>query len=136
MKISRILPIILVAFTTTGLFSCDKLTEEKAEGSIEFGMSIDLSGQDLKSSSDDSVRIENHAVIVTLGNESGEHILNNERLELYNFGGRFVTNEIKLRTGHYKLLKFMVIDGTGTNLTSTPTARKEQRLTARLLEAA
>jgi hypothetical protein len=113
MNLSRILHTILLAAVTAGLFTCDKPTEEKAEGRIEFGMALNLTGQDLKSGQDDSARVENLAVIVTLGNHSGELVLNNERLELYNFGGKYVTKEIKLRIGSYKLLKFMVIDDKG-----------------------
>ncbi len=120
MKKSRVLHLILLAIAVAGLSTCDKLTEENAEGSLEFGMAIDLIEQDLKSISDDSSRVENLALVVTLGNESGELVLNNDRLELYNFGGHYVTKEIRLRTGKYKLLKFMVVDDRGNVRFATP----------------
>jgi len=95
------------------LTSCDKLEEEKSEGSLAFGMSLEADSQALKSTLDDSARAENLAVLVTLGNESGELVLNDERLVLYHFGGRYVTKEIKLPTGKYKLIKYIVVDDKG-----------------------
>lgn len=115
-----VLPLIILFIALAAPPACDKITEEKDEGSIEFGMSTDLDDQNLKSSPADSGRAENFAVVITLGDEEGELVLNNERLDLYNFGGHWVTREIKLPTGHYKLIKYMVVDDMGNVKFASP----------------
>ena len=120
MKKFSVPSLIVMVIIAASLSSCDKLAEVKSKGSLEFGMSMETDIQGLKSDLDDSSRTENLALLVTLGNESGEHVLNNEELELYNFGGRYVSREIELPTGKYKLIKYMVVDGNGNVVFAAP----------------
>ncbi len=53
-------------------------------------------------------------------NENGEVVLNDEQIELYNFGGHWVTKNIKLKVGSYELTRFLVIDPLGNVLYAAP----------------
>ena len=95
-----------------GLNNCDVTELENAEGTITFSMLLEDSL--LKSSIEDSIAIKTHAVIFSLARENGDLVFNNERMELYDFNGHWVTKEISLRVGLYKLLAFMVVDTSGS----------------------
>ena len=99
--------------------SCEKLFEAEQEGILELGVMVDE--QDgLKSALNDSNDLASQYVIVTVINENGEVVLNDEQIELYNFGGHWVTKNIKLKVGSYELTRFLVIDPLGNVLYAAP----------------
>ncbi len=100
--------------------SCEKQPDVEQEGTLELGIVLDqLQGQ-LKSALEDSSNAGTHSVVISIVNEDGELVMDNERLEIYNFGGHWVTKEIKLKTGIYKLIKFFVVDPEGNVRLAAP----------------
>ena len=90
--------------------SCEQQPELEQEGILELGVLIDQIEGQLKSAQEDTNKIITHYVVVSVVNENGELVLDNERIELYNFGGHWVTKEIRLKVGLYELIKFFVVD--------------------------
>jgi hypothetical protein len=43
-------------------------------------------------------------------NENGEVFMDDEQIELYNFGGHWITKNIRLKVGSYELTRFLVVD--------------------------
>jgi hypothetical protein len=108
--------VILPAFILT---SCEKLFEAEQEGILELSVLVDQQDQ-LKSALNDTSTFKSHYVIVTVVNENGEIVMDNERIELYNFGGHWITKEIRLKVGAYELTKFLVADPQGNVLFAAP----------------
>ncbi len=109
--------VILPAFFMS---SCEKLSEIEQEGILELGVYPDQMEGQLKSALEDSSDVKTHYVVVSVANENGDLVLDNERIELYNFGGHWVTKEIKLKVGLYELIKFFVVDPAGNVRLATP----------------
>jgi hypothetical protein len=104
---------ILVVLPAFILSSCEKQLETAQEGTLELGIFIDqLEGQ-LKSAPEDSSLVKTHYVVISIVNEAGELVMDDEQLELYNFGGHWITKKLKLKTGIYELIKFFVVDPEG-----------------------
>jgi hypothetical protein len=105
------------------LSSCDKQPEVKQEGTLELGILLDQVEGQLKSDladSSENCTICTQYVIISVTDENGELVLDNKRLELYNFGGHWITKEIRLKTGGYKLIKFIVLDRDGNVRFASP----------------
>ncbi|KPK82116.1 MAG: hypothetical protein AMS27_14870 [Bacteroides sp. SM23_62_1] len=100
--------------------SCEKLPEIEQFGSLEIGLILDQPEGELKSALEDSIIFKTHYVVVSILNEHGELVMDGERIELYNFGGYWVTKEIKLKVGLYELIKFFVVDATGNVRLAAP----------------
>jgi hypothetical protein len=109
--------VILPAFL---LNSCEKQIEIDQEGTLELGIILDQLDGQLKSALEDSSDIMTHFVVISVVNENGEMVLDNERLELYNFSGHWITQEIKLKIGQYELTKFIVVNWEGNVRLAAP----------------
>jgi hypothetical protein len=119
MKPFKVFLWMLVIIPAFILNSCEKLFDAEQEGILELGVLID--NQDgLKSALNDSITPAAQYVIVTVVNENGEVVMNDEQIELFNFGGYWITRNIKLKTGSYQLTKFLVVDPLGNVLYAAP----------------
>ncbi|MBL7113483.1 MAG: hypothetical protein ISS19_16210 [Bacteroidales bacterium] len=120
MKLLRSFLWLLVILPAFIFSSCEKQPDVEQEGTLELGIVLDqLQGQ-LKSALEDSSKVGTHSVVISIVNADGELVMDNERLELYNFGGYWVTKEIKLKTGIYELIKFFVVDPEGNVRLAAP----------------
>lgn len=109
--------VILPAFFFS---SCEQIPDIKQEGTLELGVLIDQMEGQLKSALEDTNDVVTHYIIVSVVNENGDLVLDNERIELYNFGGQWVTKEIRLKVGQYELIKFFVVDPAGNVRLASP----------------
>ena len=100
--------------------SCEKQFVVEQEGILELGIGTDQMDGQLKSVLEDSTDIRTHFVVVSVVNEAGELVLDDEQLELYKFGGYWVTKQIKLNSGLYKVTKFFIVDPNGNVLYAAP----------------
>jgi len=119
MKLLKVFLWMLVFLPAFFLNSCEKPFEAEQEGILELALTVDQQG-DLKSILNDSTVFQSHYLIVSVVNENGELVMNDERLDLYNFGGQWITKEIKLKVGAYELTKFLVVDPLGNVLYAAP----------------
>lgn len=119
MKTFKIIIWMLAFIPVFFLTSCEKLFEAEQEGILKLSLMVDQQ-DDLKAALSDSNTFKSHYLIVSVVNENGEVVMNDERLELYNFGGHWITKEIKLKIGNYDLTKFLVVDPLGNVLYATP----------------
>ena len=119
MKPLKALLWILVLLPVFFLNSCEKPFDAEQEGILKLSLTVDQQG-DLKSVLSDSNNFRSHYLIVSVVNENGEMVMNDERLDLYNFGGQWITEEIKLKVGAYELTKFLVVDPLGNVLYAAP----------------
>jgi hypothetical protein len=100
--------------------SCEKQFKVEQEGTLELGVDLDQLDELLKSAPGDGSDTRTHFVVISVAGENGELVMDNERLELYNFGGHWITKEIKLKVGGYEVIKFLVVDWEGNVLLAAP----------------
>lgn len=120
MKLGKSLLRLLVLLPIFFIGSCEKHFEDQTEGTLELGVFLDQLDGQLKSGLSDSMDVRIHYVVLSVLNEDGKLVLDHERLELYNFSGQWITKEIKLKVGQYKLVKFLVVDADGNVLLAAP----------------
>jgi hypothetical protein len=111
---------ILVVLPVFLFSSCEKQPEVEQEGTLELGIITNQMDGQLKSVLEDSIDIRTHYVVVSVANETGELVLDDEQLELYKFGGQWVTKKIELKTGIYEVTKFFIVDPNGNVLYAAP----------------
>lgn len=120
MKTKYLLIIILVAFIA-GFISCEEnSTESEPEGALSIGIAVDQEIPALKSALNDSAVTNLFIAVISVINEAGEMILQDEKIELYRFNDQFVSEEIRLKIGRYDLVRFLVIDPNGNVLFAAP----------------
>jgi hypothetical protein len=88
----------------------------KQEGQIEFGFQLK------QTSSLKSAMAEPAAIVVTVTDNNGTVISNNENMPLINFNGTYVTKALTLKPGSYKVTKYMVVDASNNVMYATPQA--------------
>ncbi|MFW5821716.1 MAG: DNRLRE domain-containing protein [Bacteroidota bacterium] len=117
-----------INFITSGLLivfiflfnSCEEINRDQ-NGKLEFSVAID---QDKKSSFEtlndtDNVYHSWH-ILISVKNERGEFIMEDEIIPLLAFGDGFVSGKIEMVTGRYDLIKFMVIGSEGEVVYAAP----------------
>jgi hypothetical protein len=95
---------------------------EDQKGKIEFSLSID--GDQLKSyalpdTNQDDVYYSWH-ILISVMNENGEYVFEDEIIPLISFGNEFITGKIEMETGSYQLTSFMVVGPEGNVIYAAP----------------
>ena len=121
--ISKLLTLILVLFAVSGLFSCEKSSVGSGKGTAEFSVALPDDGSKSASSSD-SGKVA-YQVMVSIEDLKGTVIMSDSLIPLYIFGTGYVSENIKLKTGQYKLTKFMVINPAGEVVFASPVEGSE-----------
>ncbi len=120
MKLIKSLLRTLVVIPILFISSCEKHLDVDQEGTLELGVVLDQMDGQLKSAIGDSIDVRTHYVVISVVNENGKLVMDHERLELYNFGGHWITKEIKLKVGQYEVIKFLIVDQNGNVLLAAP----------------
>lgn len=117
---SRYFQFILALIVMAGLFSCEKTPEEPGTGRAEFSIDLPDNLSQLKSDNPDDSAIYSFHVLVSIEDEDGNPVLTDELIPLYHFGTGYVSESLELKTGHYQLVKFMVINPGGEVIFASP----------------
>jgi hypothetical protein len=127
-KFTAFLPVLIIAFLAGSLASCEKLSpENQAKGKLE--IAIDISEGMLKSALTDTVdstdpdpaaASTSFHILISVENQDGILIMEDELIPVYNFGNGFVSNRVEFEVGSYKLTKFMVINPSGNVVFASP----------------
>jgi hypothetical protein len=120
MKTKYLFIFILVALIA-GFNSCEESAmESDPEGTLSIGIAVDQEIPAMKSAISDSLVTNLFIAVISVINEAGEMVLQDEKIELYRFNDQFVSEEIQLKTGRYDLVRFLVIDPNGNVLFAAP----------------
>lgn len=129
----RIMPFAAAIIAVLAFNSCEKKIADSGTGKL--ALSLDLSddlGQ-LKSTVYDSIPhdtifpvdtidIMSYHLMISVEDMEGNPVLSDELIPLYQFGSGFVSEDVELRTGEYKLTKFLVINPSGQVVFAAPLA--------------
>lgn len=112
--------LLLSLFAITGLISCEKEPGLTGKGTAEFSLSItDETDMSKSGFSTDSGTASYH-LMVSVEDMEGNVVMNDSLIPLYIFGTGFVSENIELAAGEYKLTKFLVINPSGNVIYATP----------------
>ena len=116
--ISKFLTFTMFLMAVTGLFSCEKNAVNTGKGTAEFSVALPDDGSKSAFSSD-SGKVA-YQVMVSIEDLKGTVIMSDSLIPLYIFGTGYVSENVKLKTGQYKLTKFMVINPAGEVVFASP----------------
>jgi hypothetical protein len=117
----RLFCLFFIVLTVTGLSSCKKETVSNATGTIEFSLSLPGGTGVLKSTSLDA-GIVSYQLMISIEDTKGNSILSDKLIPLYTFGTYFISEKVELKSGEFRLTKFMILDPSGAVLYATPLA--------------
>jgi hypothetical protein len=117
----RLVCIISFILIVAGLSSCNKDKGNDGIGTAEF--SLDLTGglSQLKSATTDS-GVVSYQIMVSVQDKNGNSILSDKLIPLYAFGTGFISEKLEIKSGEFKLTKFMVINPSGAVIYAAPVA--------------
>jgi hypothetical protein len=116
------LSVLILVLVAGGFYGCEEKPPRAPEtGSLELFLSAsDLDESALKSLDPDSLGVcQFHALLTVIGEDSIP-VLEDELVPLYKFGDGYFSKKIELKTGHYQLTKFMIIDPAGEVIYAAP----------------
>jgi hypothetical protein len=113
----------LIFLAVVSLTSCEKQNIDKTGlGKIEFAISLpDEASQTKSGTSIDSATLS-YQVMISVVDLKGNAVLTDKLIPLYMFGTGFLSENIEIRAGEFKLTKFLVINPSGAVVFAAPLA--------------
>jgi hypothetical protein len=106
----------LISFT-----SCEKKVADNSMGTAEFSINaLDELTSSKASFSDDSTVALSYQILLSVEDMNGNAVFTDKLLPLYVFGTGFISENVEIKTGEYKLTKFMVINPAGEIIYAAP----------------
>ncbi len=117
----RSIQFTLIVLAVVGVSSCEERNgENTGVGEAEFILNLPDDPGQTKSAIGDSTEVASYHLLVSVEDMNGNQVLNDELIPIYQFGTSFVSENIELRTGEFKLTKFMVINPSGRVIYAAP----------------
>jgi hypothetical protein len=117
----RLIYISLMILAVAGISSCNKDTGDKGFGTAEFSLALPADLSQLKSATTDSL-VVSYQLMISVVDMKGNPVFSDKLIPLYTFGTGFVSEKIEIKTGEFKLTKFMVINPSGAVIYAAPMA--------------
>jgi hypothetical protein len=118
-KTIRLIYASLFILAVAGLYSCNKDSSDNGMGTAEFSLSLPDGLSQLKSASLDSIAVT-YQLLISVENLNGGVVYSDKLIPLYTFGNGFVSEKLEIKTGEFKLTKFMVINPSGAVIYAAP----------------
>ena len=116
----KLLNSLLVLLVITGIWSCEnRLETGQGKGKAAFSLSIP---EDTKSAMEllSDTAVVSYHILVSADDKEGNSVISDSLIAVYRFGASFISEDIELETGEYKLTKFMVINPSGAVIYAAP----------------
>ena len=113
----------LIILSVLSFYSCEKKsTESNGTGTAEFSISLpDGTGLTKSAMSVDSA-IVSFQLMVSVEDLAGNAVVTDELIPLFTFGTGFVSENLEIKSGEYRLTKIMVINPSGEVVLAAPKA--------------
>jgi hypothetical protein len=113
----------LIIFAAVILASCEKLaTNNTVTGTMQFAVSLSEGMSQARSAKTGDSAVVSYQIIISVTGLNGNSVFTDKLIPLYTFGTLFVSENIEIKTGEYKLTKFMVINPSGVVVYAAPLA--------------
>ena len=117
----RLIYFCLMILAVSSLSSCTKDNSKNGIGTVEFSLNLPGGSSQLKSTTIDSV-VVSYQLMVSVVDVNGNSVLSDKLIPLYTFGTGFVSAKIEIKTGEFRLIKFMVMNPSGVIVYAAPMA--------------
>lgn len=117
----RLIYFCLMILAVSSLSSCTKDNSKNGIGTVEFSLNLPGGSSQLKSTTIDSV-VVSYQLMVSVVDVNGNSVLSDKLIPLYTFGTGFVSAKIEIKTGEFRLIKFMVMNPSGAIVYAAPMA--------------
>ena len=101
--------------------SCEKSNNGNPTGNAEFSINLPVDQTAKSTTISDSV-VLSYQVMLSVEDMKGNPVLTDKLIPVYQFGTSFVSEKIEIKTGEFKLTKFMVINPAGAVVYAAPMA--------------
>ena len=101
--------------------SCEKNNNGNTTGNAEFSINLPADQTAKSATILDSVALS-YQVMLSVEDLNGNPVLTDKLIPVYQFGTSFVSEKIEIKTGEFKLTKFMVINPAGAVVYAAPKA--------------
>ena len=99
--------------------SCSKEKSSNENEKTTFELTFQLpENSSLKSSASDSIDLA--SLIISIENEKGELVYNNEEIKIYRMGDNFISKPISVNVGTFKIIHLLLANSHGTIVYATP----------------
>lgn len=113
----------LIILSIASLYSCEKKsTDSIGIGTAEFSINVpDVVSMAKSGTLNDSAAVS-FQIMLSVEDMAGNAVFTDKLIPLYAFGTGFVSENVQINDGEFKLTKFLVINPTGTVLFAAPLA--------------
>lgn len=101
--------LFLSIIISTLFFSCKEEEPVAEKGNVKFGFSTELKTDNIA-----------RYILVSVTDKDGASILSDEKIELFSMNGSYLSSEIDIEAGDYKLTKFVVLNANNEIIYLTP----------------
>ena len=126
----NLLTLLFLVLVAGSFHACEKSSPDTTgKGKLEIAVAQITDESLLKSAFNDTsdnntpvndTVLYSHHILITVVNEEGTPVLDDEMIPLYNFGSGFISQKIELEAGYYMITKFMVINPEGIVILAAP----------------
>jgi len=119
----RLMNITLIISGIIGFSSCEKRNSgDTGKGKVEFSFNLPSEIDQVKSGHVTDSGIISYHLLVSVEDLNGNLVLSDSLIPLYTFGTGYVSEDVELKAGEYRLTKFMVINPAGKVVYAAPVA--------------
>jgi hypothetical protein len=112
----------LIFLAVFSLFSCEKKNSDTGIGTAEFSISSSDEKSLSKSDASGDSALVSYQIMISVEDMEGNPVFTDKLIPLYTFGTGFVSENVEIKAGEYKLTKFLVIDPSGDVVYAAPLA--------------
>jgi len=113
----------LIFLSVVCLSSCEKKSiDNNGIGTAEFSISVPDEVSQVKSGTSNDSAIVSFQIMISVEDMEGNAVFTDKLIPLYTFGTGFVSENIEIKAGEFKLTKFMVINPSGAVVYAAPKA--------------
>lgn len=98
---------VLIGAVVVATFSCE---QDVAQSPASGYLSLSLSAPEVASNGRKTANEDYKYLVVSIKNEAGEYVLNNEKMELVRLGNGYFTENIQFEIGEFTIEDFIVLD--------------------------
>jgi hypothetical protein len=116
----RLFIISLVVLSIIATYSCEKSNSDNTgTGKAEFSISLPTNAVTRSASLDDSITLS-YQVMITVEDPDGNAVLTDNLIPIYLSGTEYVSENIEIKPGEFRLTKFLVINPAGEVISAAP----------------
>ena len=119
--LSNSIRIGLILLAIVALFSCEEnSSDSNGIGTAEFSITMPDDVSQSKSATSDDSAVVSFQIMISVEDMGGNPVFTDMLIPIYTFGTSFVSENIEIMAGEYKLTKFMVINPSGEVVFASP----------------